>query len=51
MKYKSFNPQAVGRDSGVPFSFSNFLEWKFSGQKIKNSTNVKFRSSALTSDP
>ena len=31
-------PQAVGRDSGVPFSLSNFLA---------NNTNVKFRSLAF----
>ena len=47
----SFNTQAVGRDSGVQFSFSNFLERKLSSQKIKNATNVKFRSLALTTDP
>ena len=35
------NPQAVGRDSGVPISLSNFLEDILQQTSCKN---VKFRS-------
>ena len=47
MRQNFFNPQAVGMDSGVPFSLSNFLEDIFTANNFQNVTNVKFRSLAL----
>ena len=43
----NFNTQAVGMDSGVQFSLSNFIEDILQPNKFQNVTNVKFSSLAL----
>ena len=47
IKVIDLTPQAVGKDSGVQLSLSNFLEDILQPIKFQNVTNVKFRSLAL----